>query len=221
VQDALSLRTLPQVHGALLDQLAYAREQLETELNAASDNPLVSVEEDRLISNGNFSPMTLALAFESLRLALAHVGAICERRLHKLLAIRHRIQSRRDPLERLGRVPNLIVNAAAGLLARLKHLAHPVTLSTTSLNCDVEDHASLAPQSVTLTGEAVALLQQLVGIELLLASDTLEILQCDGPILLGQGTQRAFVQAQTAIQTSDSMPAALDAVLRTFSERSR
>lgn len=218
VQDALSLRTLPQVHGALRDQLAFAKAALETELNAASDNPLVSVEEDRLISNGNFSPMTLALSFESLRLALAHVGALCERRLHKLLVVRHRQQAKLEPLELLGRVPNLVVNAAAGLLAQLKHLAQPVTLATTSLNCDVEDHASLAPQAVTLTSQAVGLLEQLLGLELLLAADTVEIELQSGPVRLGTGTAEALTRVQAAQRITDTTSTALAEVVRSFRE---
>ncbi len=74
VQDPLSFRVMPQVHGALREQIAFARASVETELNAMDDNPLVLIEDDRMISTGNFHPMALAPAFDALRVGLAHVG---------------------------------------------------------------------------------------------------------------------------------------------------
>ena len=82
VQDPLSFRVAPQVHGALRD---FARPLRATpsrcELNAADDNPLVDIAEGRLVSNGNFHPIAMALAFDALRPALAHVGLLADRRL--------------------------------------------------------------------------------------------------------------------------------------------
>ena len=84
VQDPLSFRVVPQVHGALREYVAFARRAVEIELNAASDNPLVSLPEQALISNGNFHPMVLAIAFDALRVAIAHVGQLSERRMSHL-----------------------------------------------------------------------------------------------------------------------------------------
>ena len=75
VQDPLSFRVTPQVHGALREYLDFGRRAVEIELNSASDNPLVSVADQALISNGNFHPMVLAIAFDALRIALAHVAS--------------------------------------------------------------------------------------------------------------------------------------------------
>ena len=80
VQDPLSFRVAPQVHGALREYLDFARRAVDIELNSPSDNPLVSVAEQALISNGNFHPMVFAIAFDALRVALAHVGQLSERR---------------------------------------------------------------------------------------------------------------------------------------------
>ncbi|HEV8274294.1 MAG TPA: aromatic amino acid lyase [Streptosporangiaceae bacterium] len=84
VQDALSFRVVPQVHGALRGYIAAARSAVTTELNAAADNPLVSVPDRALVSNGNFQPVVLAIAYDALRIALAQVGQLSERRMSHL-----------------------------------------------------------------------------------------------------------------------------------------
>jgi len=81
IQDPLSFRVAPQVHGALRELLGFARRAVETELNSQSDNPLVSVEDQAMVHNGNFHPIMLALAFDGLRGAIAHVGQLSERRM--------------------------------------------------------------------------------------------------------------------------------------------
>ncbi len=203
VQDAISLRTVPQVHGALFDHLDVTRRAVKIELNSPSDNPVVVIEDQELVSNGNFSPTTMAISFESLRIAIAHVGILSERRLHKLLLVRQGYQSGAKVGPR-GRVPNLIVNAAASLLAEIKHAAAPVTLASTSLNVDVEDHASLLPQAVVATRRSVELLEQMLAIELLLATDTLSFL--DAGVVLGDGTStvRELVESVLARHISGS-----------------
>jgi len=84
VQDALSFRVVPQVHGALREYISAARNAVTVELNAADDNPLASVPDQTLISNGNFHPIVLAIATDALRIALVHVGQLSERRMAHL-----------------------------------------------------------------------------------------------------------------------------------------
>jgi histidine ammonia-lyase len=187
VQDPISVRTIPQVHGALRDQLAAVRNAVEIELNAVDDNPLVSADRDELLSNGNFSPMVLALSFESARLGLAHAGMLSERRVHKLLGARRPTVTEGVRGKRL---PNLLVNAAASILAELKHTALPVTLNGSPLNFDVEDHAPLAPQAVALTRQAITRLETLLAIELVVAADTIDLE--GGGQSLGAGTGRLY-----------------------------
>lgn len=175
VQDPLSFRVMPQVHGAMREYIAIARRVVETELNSSGDNPMVSLDRDELVSNGNFDPIVLGLSFESLRLALAHVAMISERRINRLRF--HGIPGgrmadwrRRFPF-RPYQGPS--VHSAAGLLAEIKHLANPVTLATTLVNPDAEDHSTLAPQSVTLTRTLLHRLQTLLAIEAVMACDVL------------------------------------------------
>ena len=175
VQDPLSFRVMPQVHGAMREYIAFARQAVETELNSSGDNPMVSLRHDDLLSNGNFEPLVLGLSFEGLRLALAHVGMLSERRINRMRF--HGIPAGRMAAWRL-RFPfrpyqGPSVHSASALLAEIKHLANPVTLSSTLVNPDAEDHSTLAPQSVTLTRTLLHRLQTLLTIEAVMACDVL------------------------------------------------
>jgi histidine ammonia-lyase len=175
VQDPLSFRVMPQVHGAMREYIAIARRVVETELNSSGDNPMVLLDRDEIISNGNFDPIVLGLSFESLRLALAHVAMLSERRINRLRF--HGIPAGRmaDWRKRFPFRPyqGPSVHSAAALLAEIKHLANPVTLATTLVNPDAEDHSTLAPQSVTLTRSVLNRLQTLLAIEAVMACDVL------------------------------------------------
>ena len=87
VQDPLSIRVAPQVHGAFREFASFLRAAVETELSAMDDNPLVVVGERRMISNGNFHPIAMALALDALRPAIAHVGQLSDRRMNHLWTI--------------------------------------------------------------------------------------------------------------------------------------
>ncbi|HEX6254980.1 MAG TPA: aromatic amino acid ammonia-lyase [Euzebyales bacterium] len=197
VQDALSFRVAPQVHGALREYVATARRAVETELNAANDNPLVSVADQTLISNGNFHPMVLAIAFDALRVAIAHVGQISERRMSHLWdAFFGRLAEGGVPSTG-GGPPQLVGLAlrypAAAVISELTQLAAPATLDTPPLDIGVEDHATGAPLSVRKTHEALDLLDDILAIEVLLAGDVLRAL----PSLpsLGGGTTPVMAMA--------------------------
>src|SRR5579859_7619230 len=85
LQDPLSIRCVPQTAGALYDALSVARGTMEIELNAAGDNPLVVVDEDAIVSVGNFDVVSLALGFDYVRLGFAHAAAVANERVQKLL----------------------------------------------------------------------------------------------------------------------------------------
>lgn len=215
VQDPISFRVVPQVHGAVREQVAFARRSVEVELNASDDNPLVSIEHDRLISNGNFHPMVLALAFDALRVGLAHVGMLSERRMNKVfwphVQRRHSGmgappgasapgQASDDASLTPGQQPVLALPAyaAAAVLAELKHLAGPATLECPPLDLDVEDHSTLAPLAVTLTGHALHQLETILAIEALIA---VESLRGQEPFLqLGVGTRTTYEAVRAALQ---------------------
>jgi histidine ammonia-lyase len=230
VQDPLSFRVIPQVHGAVREQVASVRRSVEIELNAMDDNPLVSVEQDRLISNGNFHPMVLALALDALRVGLAHVGMLSERRINKVFW-RHV-----EHLKALGGAPpsgttadvsapdkpqappqrghepllGMPAFSASAVLAELKHLAAPATLECPPLDLDVEDHSTLAPLAVTFTRRALRHLETILTIEVLIAVESLGVRE--RPTRLGTGIQPIYDALRTAIAELGSQPSASSAV---------
>jgi len=156
VQDALSFRVVPQVHGALREYVAAARNAVTVELNSADDNPLVSVPDQAVISNGNFHPMVLAIACDALRIALAQVGQLSERRMAHLwdacMQQMTGLPTTGEPMTMYGlqlRYP------AAAAFPELKQLAAPATLDVPPLDLGVEDHHTAAPLSAGKTDTAL------------------------------------------------------------------
>lgn len=207
VQDALSFRAAPQTHGAFRSLVAQLSAALEVELNGRGDNPLVDVESGLMLSGGNFQPMQLALAFEALRVALAHVGISSERRIAKLYPPQRAIRAKHlqaastqasaeqsgagaefNPASALAQeeLPGLLWYSAAGLLAELKFLAAPATLGAPTLSADVEDHSTLAPLALQQLERSVEVLEKLLTIEALTASYLL--LEAGAAQPLGKGT---------------------------------
>jgi histidine ammonia-lyase len=220
VQDPLSFRVIPQTHGAVREQLSFARRSIEVELNASDDNPLVSIEHDRLVSNGNFHPMVLALAFDALRVGLAHIGMLSERRINKVFWPHVKRLPSLLGAQRVAGSANGAVNheplmglpaySAAAVLAELKHLAGPITLECPPLDLDVEDHSTLAPLAVTLTSQALQRLETILVIEALIAAESLAVQ--DSFPQLGAGTQAAYAAVRAALQRAGAQPSASVAV---------
>jgi histidine ammonia-lyase len=213
VQDALSFRVVPQVHGALREQIAATRNAVVTELNAADDNPLVSVPDQMLISNGNFHPMVLAIACDALRIALAQVGQLSERRLSHLwdgcMQQMTGLPTTGEPMTMYGlqlRYP------AAALFPELKQLAAPATLDIPPLDLGVEDHHTAAPLSVRKTDTALGMLEDLLAIELLLARDLLGLKPTKS--VLGAGPDAALRMVEEAITVAEPQPDAVHRALR-------
>lgn len=179
VQDPLSLRTFPQVHGAFRDQIEAARNAVTIELNSMDDNPLVAMDEDRMLSTGNFHPLGLAVQFEALRVAIGHVGLICDRRVHKVshhsMDLSAAKRARGETVDPFG--PGLLGYSGAAILAEILHLANPVTMNCPPLDLGVEDHATLAPLTVDMTRRSLGLLRQLICIELLSAVKASQVIE--------------------------------------------
>jgi histidine ammonia-lyase len=201
VQDPLSFRVIPQVHGALRECLVTTRQAVQVELNAVDDNPMVSLRSGRLISNGNFHPMVMALQFDALRVVLAHVAMLSERRMNKTGNLKFG-----SPDLFLGgvgvphEVSGLLTYAAATITSELKHLAAPATLHCPPLDYDIEDHATLAPLTVQITRRALRHLETVLVIEMLQAADVLRAMQpCPR---LGAGTSAAYDAIGTVLEAA-------------------
>ncbi|MGH2856154.1 MAG: HAL/PAL/TAL family ammonia-lyase [Solirubrobacteraceae bacterium] len=192
LQDPLSFRSAPQAHGALYDALSVARGLMEIELNSAGDNPLVLVDEAAIVSVGNFDVTSLALAFDYVRLGIAHACQVANERVQKLLW--HHFSGlpamlgRQDPptggLRPLGRW-------FAALASEVRFQANPVSLDYRGQLAEgIEDHASLAPLAVRTTSTLVGLAHRLVALELIVAAQAVDLR--GGPAGLGAGTARAY-----------------------------
>ncbi|MDR2986243.1 MAG: aromatic amino acid lyase [Nocardiopsaceae bacterium] len=210
VQDALSFRVVPQVHGALREYVSSATSAVTTELNAAGDNPLASAPERMLISNGNFQPMVMAIAFDALRIALAHVGQLSDRRMTHLWDAFFRQLAAGPPS---GSAYGLQLRyPAAARYTELRQLAAPSTLDTPSLDIGVEDHATSAPLSVQRADQALGVLEDILACELLLAHDV--IANAPARPELGTGTGAALRMVDDAIAAADPRPDAVHSALR-------
>lgn len=173
LQDRLSIRTLPQVHGALLDEVDSFADILCVELNSAAENPWIDPDSGDFVSNGNFSASRLAIRADSLRIALTIVGQLSERRTAAIVAS---IRSARPIAEQVGDPSNfgappvIIAQSAAELAVQLQHLANPVSVFPTVVGDGVEDHNSGAFLAVKLLRESGKTLLRLLAVEVLAAT---------------------------------------------------
>jgi histidine ammonia-lyase len=176
----------------------------------------VSPSDGTLVSNGNFHPILPAIAFDALRVAIAHVGQLSDRRLgHLWSAFFDAVSGAGTPSE--GPPPDLpgmhLRYAASAAYAELRQLAAPVSLDVGVLDQGVEDHATAAPLSVRTADEALDLLADILTIELLLAADVLD-LRPQFPTL-GTGTAAVYGSARGAIaELSDSSTDAVHRAVR-------
>lgn len=185
IQDPVSIRTIPQVHGALLDQLDDFDRLLRVELDCAPDNPYLDVEGERFVSGGNFSITGLAIASDALRIALTHVAMLAERRVSLLVRELRQSISLSDQIAAVttatGYVtPVILAQTASALVAEVKHSSNPVSLTGTTVGDGLEDHASMAYPAVRVTDLAVDAVERLFAVEALLAASVLD-LQRRGP----------------------------------------
>ena len=177
VQDPYCMRCQPQVTGAALDLIRQALATLVIEANAATDNPLVLVETGEIVSGGNFHAEPVAFAADQIALAIAEIGAIAERRIATLV----------DPALNFGLPPFLTPDpglnsgfmiaevTAAALYAENKQRAAPCSVDSTPTSANQEDHVSMAAHAARRLAEMNRNLAQILGIELLVAAQGIEL----------------------------------------------
>jgi histidine ammonia-lyase len=202
VQDALSFRVVPQVHGALWEFTELARRSVETELNAMTDNPLVSRKQRRMISNGNFHPMLVALAFDALRPALAHSGQLSDRRMNHLWSatFAKSAGANRSVWGSTAEMRGTSLRyAAAAAAAELRQMANPASLDVGALDLGIEDHATGAPIGIDRTDLALNRLQDILAVEMLMARDLLMVRRDD--TRPGVGTKRWMMSLNEELKT--------------------
>jgi histidine ammonia-lyase len=190
VQDAYSLRCLPQVHGAARDALAHVAGIVETEINAATDNPLLFPDDDLVLSGGNFHGQPVSLGLDYVSIALAGLGTMVERRIERLvnpaLSGLPAFLSRDSGLH-AGLM--LAQYTAAALASENKILAHPASVDSIPTSANQEDHVSMGAGAARKAAQIVTNVEQLVGIEVLCAAQALEF---HTGARLGRGTTAAL-----------------------------
>jgi len=190
VQDPLSFRVGPQVHGALRETNRHLRAQVEIELAAMDDNPLVDIDSGRMISNGNFHPLAMALAADALRPALAHVGQLSDRRLNHLWTVIVESADMSDmaaAMSAASEVGGLLMRySAAARYTELRAMVEPVTLDVAPLDLGVEDHSTNAVVAAQHSSQALDILDDLLVVELLVSAAALTLAK-PAPAQLGAG----------------------------------
>ncbi|MEJ7849686.1 MAG: histidine ammonia-lyase [Pyrinomonadaceae bacterium] len=222
VQDAYTLRCMPQVHGACRDAIAYAEWLIKLELNAVTDNPLIFVsgESIEVISGGNFHGEPLALAFDYLAIALSELGNISERRIMRLTdesSNEHVLPAFLTENGGLNSGFMIVQYTAASLCTENKILSHPASVDTIPSSANVEDHVSMGSTAAVKLRQVAENLEIILSLELFCAAQGIEFRRkALGPeTLLGKGTReiyRAIREIVPFIEKDEYMKVHMDSV---------
>ena len=203
VQDAYSIRCMPQVHGAVSDTVDFVENVLLNELNAVTDNPLLFPADGDVLSGGNFHGEPVALAMDYLGIALAELASISERRTNRLLnpALNRGLPAflARDPGLNSGLMIAQYTQAA--LVSENKGLAHPASVDSIPVSADQEDHVSMGTIAARKARSIADNVATVVAIELLAAYQAVDIL--GGEDKLGLATSKLFAWLRTCVPPID------------------
>jgi histidine ammonia-lyase len=240
VQDAYTLRCIPQVHGAIRDAIAYARWVFAIELNAVTDNPLLFIDEAAaaqaeaagrrlpaaavtVISGGNFHGEPLAIALDYLAIAMAELGNIAERRLMRLTDEASNAHVLPAFLTKEGGLNSgfmITQYTAAALATENKVLAHPASVDTIPTSANVEDHVSMGVTAALKLGQLLDNVEQILALELLAAAQAIDLRRETLPpgAQLGSGTAPLYtrVRAVAPFLTEDAVMYPLIEAVRTL-----
>ncbi len=190
VQDAYTLRCIPQIHGASKDAIEYVKNIVSIEINAATDNPLIFVDEEQVISGGNFHGQPVAFAMDFLGIALAELANVSERRLERL--VNPQLNDLPAFLTKRGGLHSgfmITQYTAASIVSENKILAHPASVDSIPSSANQEDHVSMGTTAARKARVILDNVQKVLGIEAFGASQAISI---RGDVKLGKGTQKAY-----------------------------
>lgn len=191
VQDAYSLRCMPQVHGAYRDGIAYVRATLESELASAIDNPSILVDRGEVLSGGNFHGEALGLALDHLCLCLTGYGTISERRVARLVdpQLNNGLPAflTEDPGRRSGFM--LTQYTAASLVSENRSLSFPSSADSIPTSAGQEDHVSMGMTSARRSMDILVNSENVLAVELLAAAQGLDLRK---PLQPAPGTAAAL-----------------------------
>lgn len=189
VQDAYSLRAIPQVHGASKDAFRHFTEVLQVEINSSTDNPLLFPDEDEVISGGNFHGQPLALVGDYMAIAMSELADISERRIERL--VNPSLSGLPPFLTRHGGLNSgmmILQYVAASLVSENKILSHPASVDSIPSSANQEDHVSMGTTSMRKLLKVLENLTYVLAIEAITAAQGVEF----GGRRLGKGTRLLY-----------------------------
>lgn len=201
VQDAYSLRCMPQVHGATKDALRYVKNVLETEINSVTDNPLIF--EGEGISGGNFHGQPVAIAMDFMKVAVAELGNISERRTERLVNPNYSNNLPAFLIQEGGvnsgwMIPQYV---SAALVSENKVLAHPASVDSIPTSAGKEDHVSMGTIAARQCAQIVDNVYHVLAIELIAAVQGLEFRR---PLKAGKAIEKAFELVRSKVSFIDT-----------------
>ena len=173
VQDPYSFRCMPQVHGATKDTLMFVRTTFITEINAVTDNPNIFIKDDKIISGGNFHGQPLAFGFDFLKIAMAELGNISERRTYQLISGLRKLPPFLVGKSGLNSGLMIPQYTAASIVSANKQLATPASVDSIVSSNGQEDHVSMGANAATQAYQVLENIERILAIELLSASQAL------------------------------------------------
>jgi histidine ammonia-lyase len=192
VQDAYTLRCIPQVHGASRDAINYARRVIETEINSVTDNPLIFTESAEVLSGGNFHGQPIAIAMDLVGIALSEIANISERRIARLVDpnLNEGLPAFLIPKEKGGLNSGYMIAqyTAAALVSENKILAHPASVDSIPTSANQEDHVSMGTIAARKAKEILENVETVIAIEMLCAAQGMDFRL---PLKGGEGTKVA------------------------------
>ncbi|PTE14680.1 histidine ammonia-lyase [Pseudogemmobacter blasticus] len=197
VQDPYCIRCQPQVTGAAMDVLRMAARTLETEANAATDNPLV-LSDGQIVSGGNFHAEPVGFAADMIAMAVAEIGAIAQRRVALMVdpTLSFDLPAFLTPKPGLNSGLMIAEVTTAALMSENKHLAHPTVIDSTPTSANQEDHVSMAAHGARRLGRMVQNLNVILGVEALCAAQGVEF---RAPLKTSAPLQAALAALRTEI----------------------
>ena len=214
VQDAYSLRCAPQVHGASRDLLDYVGYTVSAELNAATDNPLVLVQDEMLVSNGNFHGQPLAFALDVLAMAVSELASISERRIERLVNPNlsdglPAFLTAEGGLNSGFMIPQYV---AAALVSENKSLCHPASVDSIPTSAGQEDHVSMGNASGLKAWVVLGNAECALAIELLAGAQGVEFLAPLEPGVGAAATRRAVRELSSRLVEDRPLSAEIELV---------
>ena len=206
VQDAYSLRCVPQIHGASKDALNFIAGKVAIEMNSVTDNPIILADKDMAISGGNFHGQPVALGFDFLGIALAELANVSERRLERL--VNPALSGLPAFLTEQGGLHSGFMIAqytAAALVSENKVLAHPASVDSIPSSAGQEDHVSMGMTAARKAREIYYNTSRVLAIEILAAAQAIDMNRNYSGKKLGKGTQAAYdiIRSVTDAVTED------------------